>query len=717
MRYIPFVFILLFAKAVCAQTIVTIEGQTYTNSSEVWTGVVIPRSTSTNLTFRNNAISSMNTGGYMLEAGDEIAHANNNNLAGAVITGNRFRWTGSDMNSITHGLFTGHNINVVILYNYLDRVPMGIIRKSTNNMINTLGGVAYNIVKSPNTGIVVKGMSGVCIYNNTLYQDRSTSETGRGLIDIYTNNDITPKSVSHDTKIRNNIFYTRYQTLCINVMDQESLTGLECDYNIYYCETGSPKFNAGGSIKTFAEWQAMGYDTHSRVINPNFRDFVNFVPASRLDYGTDLGTAWAKGLSVNAKWGTTDPETTMQNGKWQVGAVVYKEVVTQPAPVPVYNSSVINEATPSRLEITYSLALATIVPAASAFTVRVNNLARGVNSVAVSDTKVFLNLASPVIFGDAITVAYTRPSANPLQTVAGGQVESLVAQQVVNNRSAPVNQPPLVIISSPAKGNAFLAPATVTIDATASDPDGTVSKVEFYNGTVKLGERTSAPWSFIWKEVQAGTYSLTAAATDNSNSRTVSTAVTVVVEKAAPAVNQLPSVAISSHTNNVTVKAPGTITLTANASDSDGSVVKVEYFNGQEKLGESLTHPWSFTFECKEAVTYEIFAKASDNLNGTTTSAPVIISVIFRSDYNDLITLYPNPNDGNFTMDMNSITELDDQTELSIVALSGRTVYRTILSPGEPTRQIDITNSLSGNYILIIACRNKILSTTKFIKN
>ena len=64
-------------------------------------------------------------------------------------------------------------------------------------------------------------------------------------------------------------------------MDQESLTGFESDYNVYYCETGSPKFNAGGSVKTFAQWQALGYDIHSVVINPNFKDFINFVPVSK----------------------------------------------------------------------------------------------------------------------------------------------------------------------------------------------------------------------------------------------------------------------------------------------------------------------------------------------------------------------------------------------------------------------------------------------------
>ena len=182
----------------------------------------------------------------MLQAGDEGVAATNNNLDGEIITGNKFIWSGTDKKCITHGLFAGNNINAVIKYNYLDHVPMGIIRKSASNMSNTAGGVAYNIVKSGAVAINVKGMSNVYIYNNTLYTDRTTSETWRGLIDIYTNTDVSPISVSHGTKIFNNIFYTKYQTYCIQIDDAESLTGLESDYNIFYCETGTPLFDYCG---------------------------------------------------------------------------------------------------------------------------------------------------------------------------------------------------------------------------------------------------------------------------------------------------------------------------------------------------------------------------------------------------------------------------------------------------------------------------------------
>jgi len=719
MRYILPVLLLLLTITLKSQTPLTIEGKTYTNSDASWVGVNIARSVPTNLLFRNNSITSSNTSGYMLQAGDEGIASTNNNLDGAVISGNKFVWNGTDMKSITHGLFTGQNINTVIKYNYLDHVPMGIIRKSANNMVNTAGGVAYNIVKSGAVGINIKGMSNVNVYNNTLYTDRTTTETWRGLIFIYTHKDVTPNSVSHGTKIYNNIFYTKHQTYCIQIDEPESAIGLESDYNIFYCESGTPVFYYCGSKKTFAEWQALGYDTHSKVINPNFKDLVNFVPAARLDYGKDLGSEWVKGLSVNARWGTTDPETANQNGKWQVGAIVYKEIITEPtpAPSPVYSGSVINEATSSRLEMVYNLSLANVTPATSAFTVRVNSTARGVSTVAISGTKVLLTLASPVAYGDAITVAYTRPSSNPLQTTAGGLAASLSAQAVVNNRSAPVNQPPSVSISSPTKGVAFVAPATFTIDANASDNDGTVVKVEFYNGTVKLGEKTTAPWSFTWKDVKDGSYVLTAVATDNSNTRTVSASVTVVVEKAAAAINQLPAVAIAPPpASNSSISSPATITLTAITSDPDGSVVRVEYFLEQAKIGESSTSPWSCSLEFKEEGTYDITAIAYDNLNGSTISAPVRISVVFKKDYPDLMKLYPNPNNGKFAFDLNLQSEEDKQIIVNIFSLSGRTVYSHMMASTETTAQIDISGSQAGNYIITVSDGSRILSTKQFIK-
>jgi hypothetical protein len=71
-------------------------------------------------------------------------------------------------------------------------------------------------------------------------------------------------------------------------------------------------------------WQAMGYDLHSVVINPNFVDFNDFIPAERLDFGKDLGPNLLSGLAIDATWNRTAVSTEDQNGTWQVGARIFK---------------------------------------------------------------------------------------------------------------------------------------------------------------------------------------------------------------------------------------------------------------------------------------------------------------------------------------------------------------------------------------------------------
>ena len=100
--------------------------------------------------------------------------------------------------------------------------------------------------------------------------------------------------------------------------------------------------------------------------------------------------------------------------------------------LPHYTSSFIENATPAILEMTYSLPLANIVPDITAFTVTVGSSTRTLNSVAISDTKVMLTLSSPVVKDDLVTVAYTKPATNPLQTAEGVQAASLSAQSVTN---------------------------------------------------------------------------------------------------------------------------------------------------------------------------------------------------------------------------------------------------------------------------------------------
>lgn len=94
------------------------------------------------------------------------------------------------------------------------------------------------------------------------------------------------------------------------------------------------------------------------------------------------------------------------------------------------------------------------------------------------------------------------------------------------------NVPPAVTLTT--NGSTFTAPASITLTASALDSDGTVAKVEFFAGIATLGEDVSAPFTFAWSGVPAGTYSLSARATDNAGATASSAVVSVVVNVATP---------------------------------------------------------------------------------------------------------------------------------------------------------------------------------------
>jgi len=99
------------------------------------------------------------------------------------------------------------------------------------------------------------------------------------------------------------------------------------------------------------------------------------------------------------------------------------------------------------------------------------------------------------------------------------------------------NKPPTVTLTSPASGSTATAPASLTLSATASDPEGRLARVEFYSGTTLLNSDTSAPYSFTWSSVPAGNYSIKAVAYDadgGSASSTVATVSVTAVTSTAP---------------------------------------------------------------------------------------------------------------------------------------------------------------------------------------
>ncbi len=139
------------------------------------------------------------------------------------------------------------------------------------------------------------------------------------------------------------------------------------------------------------------------------------------------------------------------------------------------------------------------------------------------------------------------------------------------------NQAPAVSITSPAASATYTAPATMTVTASASDTDGNITKVDFYRGATLIGSDPTSPYSAIWSNAAAGSYQLTAIATDNGGGTTTSSPVSVTVNSAT---NQAPAVALSAPASGASFTAPANVTVSATASDTDGTVARVEFYRG-----------------------------------------------------------------------------------------------------------------------------------------
>jgi glucosylceramidase len=210
----------------------------------------------------------------------------------------------------------------------------------------------------------------------------------------------------------------------------------------------------------------------------------------------------------------------------------------------------------------------------------------------------------------------------PITAKAIDDKTGTTTSSVVNITVSNPNQAPTVSILTPSNNATYVSVATVNFTASAADADGSVSKVEYYNGTTLIGSATAVPYSFSWTNVGAGNYTITAKATDNLNAVTTSSAITVIVNG-----NQLPTVSITSPANNATFTSPATVSIAATAADNDGTVTKVEFYNGATLLGFDLTSPYTYSWTGVTAGSYVITAKAIDDKTGTTTSSVVNITV------------------------------------------------------------------------------------------
>ena len=139
------------------------------------------------------------------------------------------------------------------------------------------------------------------------------------------------------------------------------------------------------------------------------------------------------------------------------------------------------------------------------------------------------------------------------------------------------HQLPTVAITHPANGTRIVAGVPLAVAATASDPDGTISKVAFYRhdgvSNLLVATDSSAPYGATLN-LPAGSFVLTAVATDSKGATATSAPVSVtVIANTPPQVTLVTPVDMQIFASLL----PPDVPLKATASDSDGQVAEVRF--------------------------------------------------------------------------------------------------------------------------------------------
>ncbi|SEG98319.1 Cellulose binding domain-containing protein [Nonomuraea solani] len=149
---------------------------------------------------------------------------------------------------------------------------------------------------------------------------------------------------------------------------------------------------------------------------------------------------------------------------------------------------------------------------------------------------------------------------------------------------------PTVSLTSPTAGQTYTAPATVAIAANAADADGTVAKVDFYQGTTLLGTDTSSPYGYSWTNVAAGSYSITARATDNAGLTTTSSPVGITVSPPTG-----PALVVSPTTLSVPEAGTASFGVSLSQAPTSNVTVSIARASGDTDLTVSGTATRTFT--------------------------------------------------------------------------------------------------------------------------
>lgn len=214
-------------------------------------------------------------------------------------------------------------------------------------------------------------------------------------------------------------------------------------------------------------------------------------------------------------------------------------------------------------------------------------------------------------------------------TSISGTLDPYTAGSYVLAGNLSCNTAPTAAITSPANNAVFSSGSNITVNANASDSDGSISKLEIYAGTTLLGSSAGSPSSVLWSNVQAGNYALTAKATDNAGATTTSAIVNVTVKIPPPAAPS--NLTVSAVNNSGTNKSVVSLKWTDNSTNEDSFVIErstTSATSGFTQIAKSGANTTAFTDSTVVSkITYYYRVRASNSSGDSANSNVASVSV------------------------------------------------------------------------------------------
>ena len=248
------------------------------------------------------------------------------------------------------------------------------------------------------------------------------------------------------------------------------------------------------------------------------------------------------------------------------------------------------------------------------------------------------------------------------------------------------NVPPVISLTAPLDNSTFTEGTAVTVSANSSDYDGTIQKVDFYQNNTLISTVSAPPYSIQWTPV-AGSYVVTAKATDNGGSVTTSQASNVTISP------------VMSCTTTSTVATQGSFSVGYKCTyETVGTNVKITFELLDDKAG-TIAYLWKETPFSESAMTNtsgKIFiATVGGQAMGSTISYACKFAYSGGLSVTKYITYVVGSNCGsttndtqaptNFTASVGAITGSSVELLLNAVDNSGMVVYRVAYGSNQTT--------------------------------